>query len=71
MADYEPDYAVSPWETVLDSVFDWAARERPITQEIADALAALHTGVPAQFWMNLEANYRVTLARICADEGDE
>ena len=63
MADYEPDYAVSPWETVLDSVFEWMSEDRPITPEIAEALAVLHTGVPAHFWTNLEVNYRAALAR--------
>ena len=39
--------------------------EHPITPEIAAGLEAA-LGIPAQTWLNLEAQYRETLARIAA-----
>ena len=66
---FEPDYAASPWHTVLESVGFWIAEDRPITQDIADALAAVFAGESlasdgAAFWVRLEADYRATQARI-------
>lgn len=39
--------------------------ERAITEDLASALADA-LGIPAQFWLNLEAHYQETLARVKA-----
>ena len=70
---YEPDYAVPPGETlqeVLDSSNltqnDLAKRiiqdKQPITHEMSSQLESI-TNVPAQFWNNLELQYRKQLAK--------
>ena len=43
----------------LDGIISW---ERAITPETAAGLARA-MGITAQFWLNLEAKYRATLAR--------
>ena len=42
----------------------------PITPEIAAGLQDV-LWIPAEFWLNLEAHYRETLARIAANQPDK
>ena len=44
--------------------------EHPITPEIAAGLEEV-LGISAQIWLNLEAHYRETLARIAANQPDQ
>jgi hypothetical protein len=60
---FEPDYAVSPWATLIECAEDAEERDIPITPEMANALS-LMTGVSAEFWTALESEYRKALARL-------
>ena len=44
--------------------------EHPITPKIAAGLEEV-LGISAQIWLNLEAHYRETLARIAANQPDQ
>ncbi len=46
----------------VEAVNELIVGERAITPDIAASLE-ITLGIPAQFWLNLEARYRATLAR--------
>lgn len=81
MHEFKPDWCMAPSETlrewfreagsvVPDSIMIREVLERkPLTSEHAGMLEAC-TGVTAQFWLNLERNYREGLAAGLTDASD-
>ena len=68
---FNPDYVVSPWETVKECIDDAIHFDRKIGYEEISALMRLFPNIPKEFWVSLENNYRqVKKTADSADSGE-
>ena len=68
---FNPDYAVSPWETVIECIENSILLDRKIGYEEISALMRLFPNIPKDFWISLEQNYRKVKTAESADRGKE